>query len=123
MIEIAARIESELQTVDDIDFGKLVFRPIFTPIDYTVQEGRWPLIGHVPVVGFEYPLFCMWNGGTTPDISLWWVWDGVESRRIGPNQPPEYAGFETRTIWGYGDVEDRLVTGVNPAKGRGGPSR
>lgn len=85
-----------------------LFGPVLVGINPPVREGRWSIIGFIPITGYEPPLFLMMGP------PLWWVYDGSNERPVGGRLPKEYHELELLEVFSYQLIEERIRDGSTP---------
>lgn len=101
--------------LENIVKAKPLFPPVITGLFAAIRTGLWKVVGNMPVKGFKYPGFIstFWNE-KTGEAGVWYLWNGVESIRLGDQLPEEYKNLEFGVVWSPYDVADRIETGVYP---------
>ena len=113
MIRIFGRLVNEDLPIEDLDFRKLLFPPVFVGLNPPIRSGRWKKIGSLPVEKFIFPKFRSTNGHKPGVYSDWRIWNGKQEISLG-KLPPEYRNLEKEICWGDELLEDRIFYGQNP---------
>ena len=90
---------------------KKLFGPIIVLLKQPVREGKWEIIGSIPVEVFNLPKFLMMGRGYEP---IWWVCEGSREEPLGVVVPDEYKSLERYYVYTYEQVEQRLLDGTTP---------
>jgi len=103
--------DTELSAVEVPKQSRPLFPPVVCGILSPVREGRWKLVGRVPVEKFIYPIFRMGTGsrGVEP---RWWIYDGIREQKV-ESVPPELRSCEVLVVWSASLPEERIRTGKN----------
>jgi hypothetical protein len=105
---------------DDFDLDLLrkinwLFPPIITGLHWAVRQGMWTVIDRAKVSEFSYPKFIRTlYDEKTGKASVWYLWEGKESIRLGPKLSREYRKLEYLVVWSPFDIVERIETGVYP---------
>ena len=113
------RIFNQISTteipVSSLDTSQLLFKPIIMGLAAAVRGGLFQKMGFLPVKAFQHPGFIStFYDEKTGKASIWFLWNGEKSIRIGQDLPAEYKEHEYLIVWNPYDVIERIETGYYP---------
>src|SRR2546430_8089315 len=87
-----------------------MFPPVLVGLNPPIREGRWQIVGNVPIKDFQFPQFRCTSSSGAGVFNNWYIWDGEQERFIG-NLPEELRELEMRCVWSAAILEDRIMGG------------
>lgn len=104
MIEVYQLIAAFAPPLHEVIASGTRFPPIFVPVRAALESWGWPVVGHVPVKEFVFPIFAdrVRNG--------WWLTDEYQQRRV-ETLPETIKEPEPLVIWGHDHLIRRIETG------------
>jgi hypothetical protein len=108
-------LKDEPFSIEMVKTAKPLFPPIITGLTAAVREKLFIVVGKMPVIGFQHPVFvsCYWNQ-TTGKAHKWFFWDGEKYSTIGSKLPRKYRNLEYLAVWSPYHVIERIETGEYP---------
>lgn len=89
------------------------FLPIYVGLKAMLKSGRWRRIGELPVPAVGEPIFRS-SLGLDPRASSRWRILERDQERVVDTLALEERDLEVWKVWGYEDLERRVLSGVNP---------
>lgn len=83
-----------------------LFGPNLVGIHPPIREGRWKVVGHIPILDYDPPLFLMRGP------RIWWIYDGVKEKPIGERVPEEYQHLELLVGFPADLIEQGILEGT-----------
>ncbi len=116
LVQVLDLITDKEQPTDVIYRAPALFPPVFVGFNDAVRKKYWRVVGHQPVVDFQFPLFRCTQGlthGLEPGIFHdWLLWDGKHYTMLG-DLPVRYQSLEYLVSWASDHLEERIATGRN----------
>lgn len=115
LLQVFSLVTEKDATLDEIMRSGPLFPPVITGLYAAVRKGLWKVVGHLPVENFIYPNFIRTlYDQETGKASIWFLWNGEKSIRIGSELTPEQKKLEYLAVWSPYDVVLRIEAGELP---------
>lgn len=101
--------------IEDITETGQLFPPIYTGLYAAIRTKLWKIIGHKEIKNFEFPGFITTlTHPETNEATIWFLWNGRETVRLGKKVQKEYQGLEFLAVYSPNDIPKRIETGKKP---------
>jgi hypothetical protein len=112
LCEIFSRISDVPIEVSKLDSSRRLFPPVYIGFGSVLSEGKWRVIGSLPIANFEFPHFRKSFGTKPGRYDDWIIYDGTKKTVVGFLEP-EMADLEFLCGWSPKLLTKRIETGEN----------